>query len=80
MRNLPELRSAINRIPALAWARPPNGTADFLNQRCRDHPSLSSEQVLGWKSNLPILFCIYYYSELRNHDHRGQGPEITRCA
>jgi hypothetical protein len=47
MRKPPELRSAINRIPTLAWARPPNGTADFLNQRWSDHSSPSSEQVLG---------------------------------
>jgi len=47
-----ELRSFIDRIPALAWSALPDGSLDFFNQRFRDYTGLSSDQLYGseWKS------------------------------
>jgi formate hydrogenlyase transcriptional activator len=47
-----ELRSFIDRVPALAWSAPPDGSLDFFNQRFRDYTGLSSDQLYGseWKS------------------------------
>ena len=47
-----ELRSFIDRIPALAWSALPDGSLDFFNQRFRDYTGLSSDQMYGseWKS------------------------------
>ena len=47
-----ELRSFIDRVPALAWSAPPDGSLDFFNQRFRDYTGLSSNQLYGseWKS------------------------------
>ena len=47
-----ELRSFIDRVPALAWSALPDGSLDFFNQRFRDYTGLSSDQLYGseWKS------------------------------
>ena len=47
-----ELRSFIDRVPALAWSALPDGCLDFFNQRFRDYTGLSSDQLYGseWKS------------------------------
>ena len=47
-----ELRSFIDRVPALAWSALPDGSLDFFNQRFRDYTGLSSDQMYGseWKS------------------------------
>jgi len=47
-----ELRSFIDRVPALAWSALPDGSLDFFNQRFRDYTGLSSNQLYGseWKS------------------------------
>jgi formate hydrogenlyase transcriptional activator len=47
-----ELRSFIDRVPALAWSALPDGSLDFFNQRFRDYTGFSSDQLYGseWKS------------------------------
>jgi len=47
-----ELRSFIDRVPALAWSALPDGSLDFFNQRFRDYTGLSPDQLYGseWKS------------------------------
>src|SRR5215471_19256463 len=47
-----ELRSFLDRVPALAWSALPDGSLDFFNQRFRDYTGLSSGQLYGseWKS------------------------------
>ena len=49
-----ELRSFIDRVPALAWSALPDGSLDFFNQRFRDYTGLSSDQLYGseWKSTV----------------------------
>jgi formate hydrogenlyase transcriptional activator len=48
-----ELRM-IDKIPALAWAARPDGTAEFFNQRWLEYTGLSSEEALGWGWKAPI--------------------------
>jgi formate hydrogenlyase transcriptional activator len=47
-----ELRSFIDRLPALAWSALPDGSLDFFNQRFRDYTGLPPDQLYGseWKS------------------------------
>jgi formate hydrogenlyase transcriptional activator len=47
-----ELRSFIDRVPALAWSALPDGSLDFFNQQFRDFTGLSPDQLYGseWKS------------------------------
>ncbi len=47
-----ELRSFIDRVPALAWSALPDGSLDFFNQRFLDFTGLSPDQLYGseWKS------------------------------
>ncbi len=42
------LRLVIDTLPALAWSKLPDGSADFLNQRFREYTGLSVEEGLGW--------------------------------
>jgi PAS domain S-box-containing protein len=42
------LRLVIDTLPALAWSKSPDGSADFLNQRFREYTGLSVEEGLGW--------------------------------
>jgi len=42
------LRLVIDTLPALAWSKLPDGSADFLNQRFREYTGLSLEEGLGW--------------------------------
>jgi formate hydrogenlyase transcriptional activator len=46
-----ELRSFIDRVPALAWSALPDGSLDFFNQRFRDYTGLPPDQLYGseWK-------------------------------
>jgi formate hydrogenlyase transcriptional activator len=47
-----ELRSCIDRVPALAWSALPDGSLDFLNQRFQDYTGLTPDQLRGlrWQS------------------------------
>jgi PAS domain S-box-containing protein len=49
-----QLRDAINTIPAYVWSASPDGTLDFLNQRCLEFSGHSFDQSLGhgWASVL----------------------------
>ena len=49
-----QLRVMIDKIPALAWAARPDGTAEFLNQRWLEYTGLSLEEALGWGWKAPI--------------------------
>src|SRR5438874_3985160 len=40
------LRLVIDTIPAMAWSVRPDGTVDFLNQRCLDYAGVSLEQYV----------------------------------
>ena len=42
------LQLVIDTLPALAWSKLPDGSADFLNQRFREYTGLSLEEGLGW--------------------------------
>jgi PAS domain S-box-containing protein len=42
------LKLIIDTIPALAWSARPDGTPEFLNQRCLDFIGLLPEQVRDW--------------------------------
>jgi PAS domain S-box-containing protein len=42
------LRLVIDTLPAMAWSKSPDGSADFLNQRFREYTGLSVEEGLGW--------------------------------
>ena len=43
-----QFRTAIDTIPALAWATRPDGSAAFLNQRWLEYTGLSAEEAHGW--------------------------------
>src|ERR1700741_4491082 len=49
-----QLRIMIDKIPTLAWACRPDGTAEFLNQRWHEYTGLSTEEALGWGWKIPI--------------------------
>jgi formate hydrogenlyase transcriptional activator len=62
----PDMRSFLDRIPALAWAALPDGSLDFVNQRFRDYTGLSTDQLQGsgWKSvvhgdDIPLLETLW---------------------
>src|SRR6266436_2618514 len=42
------LRLIIDTIPAIAWRKLPDGSADFLNRNFREYTGLSPEDGLGW--------------------------------
>jgi len=42
------LRPIIDTIPAIAWRKLPDGSADFLNRNFREYTGLSPEDGLGW--------------------------------
>jgi PAS domain S-box-containing protein len=42
------LRVMIDQIPALVWAKLPDGSLDFFNQRFREYTGLSLEDGQGW--------------------------------
>jgi len=42
------LRLIIDTIPAIAWRKLPDGSADFLNRNFREYTGLSLEDGLGW--------------------------------
>ena len=43
------LRTILDAIPTQAWSLRPDGTADYLNQRCLEYSGLSREEAYGWK-------------------------------
>jgi PAS domain S-box-containing protein len=43
-----DARLIMNRIPALAWASRPDGSAEFFNQRWLDYTGLSAEEAKDW--------------------------------
>jgi PAS domain S-box-containing protein len=47
-----ELRSFIDRVPALAWSALPDGSVDFCNRRFQEYTGFSSVQLhgSGWRS------------------------------
>ena len=44
----------MNRIPALAWASRPDGSAEFFNQRWLDYTGLSAEEAMDWGWKIAI--------------------------
>jgi len=42
------IRLIINAVPGLLWSAGPDGSADFLSQRCLDYTGMTLEQSLGW--------------------------------
>ena len=49
-----ELRSFIDRVPAIAWSALPDGSLDSVSQQFRDYTALSPDQLYGseWKSTI----------------------------
>lgn len=43
------LRAFVDAVLAIAWSALPDGSMDFINQRLRDYPGLSSDQLTGWE-------------------------------
>jgi len=43
------LRTILDAIPTQAWSLRPDGTADYLNQRCLEYSGLSQNDAYGWK-------------------------------
>jgi PAS domain S-box-containing protein len=43
------LRAIVDSMPTQIWFGRPDGSAEFMNQRCLDYTGLSADQALGWK-------------------------------
>jgi formate hydrogenlyase transcriptional activator len=77
----PELRSSIDRVPALAWSALPDGSLDFLNQRFQDYTGLTADQLRGlrWQSIVhgdDLQHVEVWWQELRQSQE--QGTETAR--
>src|SRR2546425_5685678 len=65
------LRTILDVIPTQAWSLRPDGTVDYLNQRCLEYSGLSREEAYGsgWKgepgreASLPDIFHVTVHPE-----------------
>ncbi len=61
-----QLRDVIDTIPAYVWSALPDGSVDFVNQRCLEFTGHSFEQSLGrgWEATVHPEDCGHFLEEM----------------